>query len=334
MDQSPDIKSLPNRFDEAPPAFMLRHDFPDIETLKRLIDFSLAQGIGWPSVVLNVKSREAYRPEVMGPLSLFSVWSGACYCQVGRHRVRVDEHHYFLTNYRQEYTLEIDKAKEAETFNVHFSDEMVPAVYRDLVTPDDKLLDDPVGNPEHLSFFNRLYPKTPAITAALKHLSQAYASKDILAGDEALRDLLVLLLQTHRQMQTQSASLSVVKRPTRAAIMKSVYRAVDSLRQAPEQVHNLTSLSRTAGMSEYHFLRSFRQLTKLTPHHYLNALRMQAALPRVLSGNEAMADIAATLGYADNAAFSRAFRRYFGVSPTKMDQELARNANSQPALLL
>jgi AraC-like DNA-binding protein len=49
--------------------------------------------------------------------------------------------------------------------------------------------------------------------------------------------------------------------------------------------------------------------------HYLATWRMQVARQRLRGTSESLAQIAETVGYDSEAAFSRAFKKAFGVAP-------------------
>jgi len=53
----------------------------------------------------------------------------------------------------------------------------------------------------------------------------------------------------------------------------------------------------------------------MTPLHYLTRWRMQLAREWLNDPELAMIDIAERVGYSSEAAFSRAFKREFGLSP-------------------
>lgn len=77
----------------------------------------------------------------------------------------------------------------------------------------------------------------------------------------------------------------------------------------------LSGLAREAGLSPYHFLRTFEQLTGVTPHQFLLRARLRAAALRVATEPARIIDIAFACGFGDLSNFNRAFRTEFGVSP-------------------
>jgi len=77
----------------------------------------------------------------------------------------------------------------------------------------------------------------------------------------------------------------------------------------------LGSLAREAGLSPYHFLRTFEQLAGVTPHQYVRRMRLREAAVRLVSKKEKVLDIALDCGFGDVSNFNRAFRNEFGANP-------------------
>ena len=73
-------------------------------------------------------------------------------------------------------------------------------------------------------------------------------------------------------------------------------------------------LSQISGYSREHITRSFLNTYRITPKQYLQTKRMNAALEYLLRG-ERICDIAEMIGYQSAYAFSKAFKKYFGLSP-------------------
>jgi AraC-like DNA-binding protein len=78
----------------------------------------------------------------------------------------------------------------------------------------------------------------------------------------------------------------------------------------------LADVSAVAGLSPYYFLRSFKRATGLPPHAYLNQRRLERAR-RLLRTGEPPAQVAATLGFADQSHLIRRFKAAFGVTPSQ-----------------
>ena len=74
-------------------------------------------------------------------------------------------------------------------------------------------------------------------------------------------------------------------------------------------------LAREVGLSPAHFARAFKETLGRAPHQYLLALRLERARQLLESSETSLSDIAQRAGFADQAHFTRLFKRAFGVTP-------------------
>ncbi len=77
---------------------------------------------------------------------------------------------------------------------------------------------------------------------------------------------------------------------------------------------DLRTLARDSGLSAYHFLRTFEQVTGVTPHQYLLRTRLREAAMRLAEPGKII-DVALDSGFGDVSNFNRSFRAEFGASP-------------------
>ena len=74
-------------------------------------------------------------------------------------------------------------------------------------------------------------------------------------------------------------------------------------------------LGREVGMSRSALADRFIRLIGVPPMHYLAAWRMQVATGKLRDTSGSLAQVAETVGYDSEAAFSRAFKKAFGTAP-------------------
>jgi len=96
-----------------------------------------------------------------------------------------------------------------------------------------------------------------------------------------------------------------------------VTRSVRAIERRPDGALGLGGLAREAGLSPYHFLRTFERLTGITPHQYVRRARLRDAASRLAVECGKVLDIAYDCGFGDVSNFNRALRNEFGVSPLK-----------------
>lgn len=80
------------------------------------------------------------------------------------------------------------------------------------------------------------------------------------------------------------------------------------------------SLAAAAGMSRSAFAARFKELLGQTPLDYVTEWRMQKAVSLLKEEDKKLVEIAQSVGYESDAAFSKAFKRVVGVTPSEYRQ--------------
>jgi AraC family transcriptional regulator len=107
----------------------------------------------------------------------------------------------------------------------------------------------------------------------------------------------------------------------------AVARITESVRSIEQHVTSpltLVRLAREAGLSPFHYLRTFESVTGTTPHQYMLRTRLRQAAVRLAVADAKIVDVAFEAGFGDVSNFNRAFRAEFGVSPTAYRQRRRR----------
>jgi len=77
----------------------------------------------------------------------------------------------------------------------------------------------------------------------------------------------------------------------------------------------IESLAQEVGLSAAHFARAFKQTLGRAPHQYLLGRRLERARQLIETTDASLSDIAQRTGFADQAHFTRLFKRAFGTTP-------------------
>jgi AraC-like DNA-binding protein len=91
--------------------------------------------------------------------------------------------------------------------------------------------------------------------------------------------------------------------------------ALAALHKDPARPWTLDELARTAGASRTVLAERFQHLVGASPMQHLAQWRMLLAANLLRTGAAPLTQIAETVGYQTDTAFSRAFRREYGVPP-------------------
>lgn len=92
-------------------------------------------------------------------------------------------------------------------------------------------------------------------------------------------------------------------------------QALAGIHRAPSEAWSLASLAKRASMSRSTFAARFTALVGDPPMNYVARWRMLLARDALRDTSDPVGAIAAKFGYASEAAFCRAFKRTFAVSP-------------------
>lgn len=154
----------------------------------------------------------------------------------------------------------------------------------------------------------RAAPWVAALTEAL-----ATEAKEMGAGSDVvmarLSDALVArALRVHAQTALEPGWLRGLSDPGLA-------RALSAMHEDLRRPWTLASLARTAGSSRAAFSARFSALVGEPAMQYLLGRRMRHAMTLLADERISLAQVAESVGYGSEAAFSAAFKRHTGVPP-------------------
>jgi AraC-like DNA-binding protein len=153
-------------------------------------------------------------------------------------------------------------------------------------------------------------PAMPELLPTLVELeAMTEAARPLAAGSLVIR-------LVERVGETLSGGKLAPKKPGRGDERRigTVLRHIEANADGPL---DLDALAARATMSKYHFLRTFRRVTGVTPYQFVLGLRMRRAAVRLATSADPVAAIAYDAGFGDLSTFNSRFRDLFGASPTK-----------------
>lgn len=116
-----------------------------------------------------------------------------------------------------------------------------------------------------------------------------------------------LLIATSRQ----SSKTTENKAP------KWLTRVTDYLRANFSEAVGLNELAKIADVHPTHLARVFRQFEGCTAGNYVRKIRIESARRQMIGSDVSLVEIALDAGFADQAHFTRSFKRTAGVTPTE-----------------
>lgn len=105
---------------------------------------------------------------------------------------------------------------------------------------------------------------------------------------------------------------------------KRISIALRAIHAEPSHAWNLDELAKLSGMSRTSFAVRFRDVVGVPPLTYLINWRMRLAERDLSETDHPIADVAWSVGYGSESAFSNAFRRSTGISPGRFRKNAMR----------
>ncbi len=92
-------------------------------------------------------------------------------------------------------------------------------------------------------------------------------------------------------------------------------RTLDYISANLDKEITLAQLAQVAGVSMFHFARTFTRAMGVSPSRYVSRMRLATAMADIAAGELSLAEIALKAGFSSQASFTRAFYRATGLTP-------------------
>ena len=93
--------------------------------------------------------------------------------------------------------------------------------------------------------------------------------------------------------------------------------AIDYMHERCAEIIRLADLADLTGLTESYFCHAFKAATGVPPHRWQLEERVRKAKSMIGRGGLPLSEIATSLGFTDQAHFTRVFRQLAGATPTK-----------------
>jgi AraC family transcriptional regulator len=111
---------------------------------------------------------------------------------------------------------------------------------------------------------------------------------------------------------------SAAERPLRGGLpVWQQKRLMEFIEEHLAEEISLAALAELSGLSLYHFARAFTQSFGVPPHRYHMARRMDCARKLLRKLTLSVTEIGIQTGFRETSSFTRAFRRFTGLTPTE-----------------
>ncbi len=261
-------------------------------------------------------------------LSIRMVLDGYQYYKTGRKESIVKKDNYLIINEGEIWHSEIHAEKPVEALIVAFHPEYIKKAAFAFGNDSSALLDNPFHQTkEGISFEKSTYAQEPQIARLFLKLKGQITSGECsdLYYEEIYLELMHLIFQNHQNYIKQSELIPLKKPAVRKELLKRLSLAKDYIDVYLKEPLSLDLISENAALSPYHFLRLFKSIYQITPHQYILKERMHLAKYMVLSETKTVKEIAYEIGYEDQSAFNRVFKRFYKKTPLQIRNDVGLN---------
>ena len=190
-------------------------------------------------------------------------------------------------------------------------------------------------SPVSIRPLKRLLPELILIRADQAQSLALHATLQLLAsemaepapGSEVMVNRLadILFIQCVRA-HIASSSETCKSRLLRATFDPKIGQALKAMHERVENPWTVETLAGAAGMSRSAFALRFKELLGETPLEYLTNWRMYKASGLLQENGGKLFEVAKSVGYDSDAAFSKAFKRVLGMAPKEYRRSAAAEA--------
>jgi AraC family transcriptional regulator len=173
-------------------------------------------------------------------------------------------------------------------------------------------------NPDKIEIITTLDSRSPLIESMARMAFDELQRGDDATATNLYADSLANLLAIQLLREYSSDKLSPAKQFVNGLTNKKLALVLDLIEGDLSEDLSLKALASAAGLSEYHFLRLFKQSTGLTPHQYVISQRIERAKELLQKTQMTITEIAYLLGFSTPAHFTHHFRRKTGITPREM----------------
>ena len=158
-----------------------------------------------------------------------------------------------------------------------------------------------------------------------------YESAHTLSGSRAIVNalssvLLVLIVRAYLE-QGGEAPLGGILNGLRDKRLRQLIQTVVS---RPEDEWNIEKMTALANLSRAQLMRLFKQQTGISPHAFVNLIRLRQAAVLLRQTADSVLSVALNVGFQSETHFGKAFKKQYGISPGQYRKNKAADAAALP----
>lgn len=265
--------------------------------------------------------REFYQPVRSQGFAIKYVIDGIERYTLNGSRYPIETGKYLLTNCANEGHVEIESRQHVKGICINIVPEMLAEVVASISRPDTAFADVALGQffssalfLEHCYHANQTNLGKSLLDLQRAIQNNTYQQEDF--GPAFFYSISEQIVADQIPVFRQLQGIQSIKSDTKKDLYKRVLRGKEFIDASFAKSMTIRTIAQEASMSEYHFFRLFKVVFGQTPNQYLIERRLKYAQTLLQKDRTAVSTVAIEAGFADIYSFSKAFKSYFGYSPS------------------
>ena len=236
-------------------------------------------------------------------------------------KFEVNTGQYLLSNMTSEGQVEIESTKNVNGICMSISPEILTEVVVSLQRPDTAFSDAELGQYFSSNLFlekqyqaNQTHLGQVLMNLALSIQTNDFTKEDIdIAFFYQLSEQIIAdQIPIFKQLQ----AISSIKSATKKDLFKRVHVGKEYIESYFFLPLTIEKIAKESCMSEYHFFRLFKSVFGISPNQYIIQKRLEHGQNILKQDRYSVSTAAEQSGFSDIFAFSKAFKKHFGYSPS------------------
>lgn len=238
-------------------------------------------------------------------------------------KYEVKQGEYVLANQFAEGKVEIESKNAVKGICIDVAPHIlseVTASYLRPDTPDSDLSLDVFFNSK--DFFDNKYQASQTHVGQflfpLDHIITSNPFEDHHFQKEFYYNLAEGIIKDQWPILNQLKSIHSIKYETKKDLLRRVHLGKVFIENHYQMPINIENVVKEVHMSEFHFFRTFKMVYGISPYQYLINQRLSCAKSMLEKKSMPISEIAILCGFSDIYHFSKAFKKMYGMAPSKV----------------
>ena len=234
-----------------------------------------------------------------------------------KHSVSAGE--FLVVNKDRRLDAVVKSQKEVKGFCIHVGALLIQEIFTMQTLSDSQLLNDPASAEKAPEMRELIYAvQENSIGLYLQRLVQLFNEQSgalNVTEEDFFHHIACGLFQLQNRLP--AAEKLVTRNSVQQELQKRLQLAKTIMDEGCSENINVDFVAQQAMLSTSHFFRLFKKAYKISPYQYLQQKRLKNAHEALLRGGESITQTAFRFGFADAAAFNKAYKKQHGLSPLK-----------------